>query len=96
MMIKIVAKSLVKEECVEAYKALAKELVAQTRNDAGMKYYTLNQSVENPRCFVILESWESQEALQAHMASPHFTSIVPQMGPMVEQATAPEVFVERA
>ena len=95
-MIKVIAKSLIKEECVEAYVTLAKDLAAKTQaNDAGMVYYTLNQSVENPRLFAMLECWESQEALQAHMASAHFTSMVPQMGPMVEQGYPIELFVEK-
>ena len=95
-MIKVVAKSLVREECVDAYVALAKELAAKTaQNDAGMVYYTLNQSVENPRLFAMLECWESMEALQAHMASEHFTTTVPKLGPIVEQGYPIELFVEK-
>ena len=93
-MIKVVAKSLVKEACVEAYTKLAKELVDKSQSDAGMVYYTLNISVENPRLFAMLECWENQEALQAHMASEHFTTMVPQLGPMVEEGYPLELFVE--
>ena len=93
-MIKVLAKSLVKEACVEAYTKLAKELVDKSQSDAGMVYYTLNISVENPRLFAMLECWENQEALQAHMASEHFTTMVPQLGPMVEEGYPLELFVE--
>ena len=92
-MIKVVAKSLVKEACVEAYTKLEKELVDKSQSDAGMVYYTLNISVENPRLFAMLECWENQEALQAHMASEHFTTMVPQLGPMVEEGYPLELFV---
>ena len=93
-MIKVVAKSLIKEECIEAYCSLAKELVDKSQSDAGMIYYTLNISPENPRLFAMLECWESREALGAHMASEHFTTMVPQLGPMVENNYPLEIYVE--
>lgn len=94
-MIKIVAKSLIKEECVEEYVALAKELVEKTNlNDKGMVYYTLNRAAKEKRLFAILEAWESKEDLNAHMASEHFTSIAPKMRGMVEQSFPAEFFFE--
>ena len=93
-MLIVVAKSLVKEECVEAYCKIAKELVARSQSDTGRVYYTLNVSAENPRLFAMLECWESQEALQAHMASEHFKTMVPQLGPMVEESYPLELYVE--
>lgn len=93
-MIKVVAKSLVKEACVEDYVKLAKELVAKSQSDSGMVYYNLNVSVENSRLFAMTECWESREALQAHMASEHFTAMVPQLGTMVEEGFPLELYVE--
>ncbi len=42
----------------------------------------------------MLECWESQEALQAHMASEHFKTMVPQLGLMVEESYPLELYVE--
>ena len=93
-MLKVVSKTLVKEECLDAFKKLAKELVEKSQNDAGLVYYTLNQSVADPKLFVMLEAWESREALKAHSQAPHFVQIVPQMAPMAEQNFPLELFVE--
>ncbi len=93
-MIKVVSKTLVKEECLDTFKQLAKELVEKSQNDAGMVYYTINQSIADPRLFVMLEAWESREALKAHSEAPHFVTLVPQMGPMAEQSFPLELFVE--
>ena len=48
-MIKILAKRLVKEECVEDYLAMTKELVAASQAEPGCVTYTLNRCAENPR-----------------------------------------------
>jgi len=93
-MLKVVSKTLVKEECLDAFKKLAKELVEKSQNDAGLVYYTLNQSIADPKLFVMLEAWESREALKAHSQAPHFVQIVPQMAPMAEQNFPLELFVE--
>ncbi|MCR5089619.1 MAG: antibiotic biosynthesis monooxygenase [Oscillospiraceae bacterium] len=93
-MIKLVAKRLVREDCVEAYIPLAKELVARTQTEKGMVYYTLNREVGNDRLFVMLEAWESQKALDAHSASEHFREIVPKLSAMAEQNFPLEKYIE--
>ena len=47
-MIKILAKRLVKEECVEDYLAMTKELVAASQAEPGCVTYTLNRCAEKP------------------------------------------------
>ena len=78
-MIKVVARTIVREECIEAYHTLAKELVEETQKESGNISYTLNQSLENKKLHAMIEVWESREALDAHMASEHFKRIVPQI-----------------
>ena len=93
-MIKVVARTLVREDCIEAYHALAKELVAETRKESGNISYTLNQSVENQQLHAMIEVWESREALDAHMASEHFKRLVPQMGEYAEEKYPLELYSE--
>ena len=93
-MIKVVARTIVREECIEAYHTLAKELVAQTQKESGNISYTLNQSVENKKLHAMIEVWESGEALDAHMASEHFKRIVPQMAEYAEEKYPPELYTE--
>ncbi len=93
-MIKVVARTLVREECVEAYRALAEEIVEKSQKEPGNVFYTLNQSVENRRLYAMIEAWETMEALQTHMASEHFKRIVPQMAQYAEEKYPPELFSE--
>lgn len=79
-MVKVTANNYVKAECVEEYLAISKELVEKTNaNDAGCIKYELCRNVNDPLHFIMLEEWENQEALDAHMKSPHFTSLIPKM-----------------
>ena len=93
-MIKVVARTLVREDGIEAYHALAKEIVEKTRTEEGNVFYTMNQSMEDKRLHAMIEAWESMEALQAHMASEHFKRIVPQMAQYAEESYPPELYFE--
>ena len=93
-MIKVVARTLVREDGIEAYHALAKEIVEKTRQEEGTVFYSLNQSVENKKLHAMIEAWESMEALKAHMASEHFKRIVPQMAQYAEEKYPPELYIE--
>ena len=93
-MIKVVARTLVREECIEAYHALAKEIVEETKKDRGMITYTMNQSTGDKRLHAMIEAWEDMEALKSHMASEHFRRIVPQMAQYAEESYPPEIYSE--
>ena len=83
-MIKIIARRLVREECVEEYLRMTAELVAKSQAEAGCVTYTLNRCTENPRLFSFIEIWKDQAAIEAHNASEHFTRIVPRLARLVE------------
>ena len=93
-MIKVVARTLVREECIEAYHALAREIVSETQKERGNITYTMNQSTGDHRLHAMIEVWESMDALNAHMASEHFKRIVPQMAQYAEEKYPPEVYTE--
>ncbi len=78
-MIRIVAKNVIKSEKIEEFIALAKKLVEETnQKDEGCIHYELYQDLANPQILTIMEEWESQAALENHMAASHFKEIVPQ------------------
>lgn len=79
MVIKVVAKNYVQADKVDAFIALAKQLVEETNKEAGCLFYQLHQSVNDPTVLAFIEEWESKEALDAHMASAHFQDIVPRL-----------------
>ena len=54
----------------DAFKATAQGGIAAVKaGDAGCEMYDLFQSVDDPNRFVLVESWASQEALDAHGSS---------------------------
>jgi len=85
-MIKIVAKHYVKQDKVDNFITLAKELVAKTqKGDAGCIHYDLFQDLKNPQILTIIEEWENQDALDKHTAAKHFKEIAPQLGDFTEK-----------
>jgi quinol monooxygenase YgiN len=73
-------------------RAISDELVAKSRLDEGNKAYDLFQSTTNPRVMMFCESWESQAALDKHMATPHFQSAVPQLEKLMDGGLKLESF----
>lgn len=76
-MIVVVAKSIVKQDQVEAYKQLTVKLIEETRKEAGCISYDLFQDTNNPNILTFIEKWVDKPSLDAHMKTPHFTEIVP-------------------
>jgi len=78
-MVKVIAKFFVKEDKVEEFLKLAGELVEKSRKEVGCANYNLVQDVNNHQILIMLEEWESAAILNTHMASAHFTTIIPKM-----------------
>mgnify|MGYP001138392071 CR=1 FL=1 len=78
-MVKVIAKFFVKEDKVEEFLKLANVLVEESRKETGCVSYNLLQDVSNPQTLIMVEEWESAGILKTHMASAHFTSIIPKM-----------------
>jgi quinol monooxygenase YgiN len=56
-----------------------RELVAATRQEDGCLSYELLQQTDDPTRFVLVEEWESQEHLDAHTRTEHFTRLVAEL-----------------
>ncbi|GIL36592.1 antibiotic biosynthesis monooxygenase [Phycicoccus sp. MAQZ13P-2] len=61
-------------EHVEPLRAALRTLVEATRQEEGCLAYDLYESASAPGVFVTVERWTGQEALDAHMASPHIAA----------------------
>ena len=68
-----------KAENVRPLMEKAMELVAFSLHDKGVINYDFLQSVTNDDRFMIIETWENEDALKAHSESEHFRRIVPQL-----------------
>ncbi len=78
-MLKIVAKSLIKDNELEKAIALYRELVEETRKENGCISYELFQNINNKNTLTIIEEWESEAHFEAHKNTEHFIRIVSQI-----------------
>jgi quinol monooxygenase YgiN len=92
IMVKVVAKSEIKDVQIEAYNKLAAELARETRKEEGCVSYELFQDVEHHNIFTFIEAWVNQDALDRHMKSAHFQRIVPQMALLRENPSEINVY----
>lgn len=91
-MIRVVAKSVIKEGEVEAYKTLAAELIQETRKEQGCISYELFQDVQSKDIVAFIETWENQDALDRHIKTAHFEKIVPKMAFLKERQSEINVY----
>lgn len=75
-MIKVIARSVIKENHLTDALQLYKLLVAETTNESGCISYELYQELNNPNSLTLIEEWEDIEALQYHTQTPHFITLV--------------------
>lgn len=62
-----------------AAKFVATELVEKSLLDKGCISYDLYESTSVDNHLVIIETWESEDALREHMESEHFKDLVPKL-----------------
>lgn len=86
-MIKVVAKSFAKADKIDKILELSKEMVEKTVKEEGCIKYEIFRDVKDSKVMIIIEEWESDEALNKHMASEHFKRIVPQLNELREKAS---------
>lgn len=73
-MIHVIADIRIKPGMLEEFAAIAQPFVALSRQEPGCRRYDLSASITDPESLVFVEQWESREALEAHLASPHLTA----------------------
>lgn len=59
----------------EQVAALLSRHTAATRAEPGCRAFVALRSTEDPDSFVLYERYESQQAFDAHLASPHYEGI---------------------
>ncbi len=64
----------------EAAAAAALRMMAETRKEVGCISYSLSGDLAQSGLFRIFEEWESQQALDAHFASPHMATFQAAVG----------------
>ncbi|MDR1571574.1 MAG: antibiotic biosynthesis monooxygenase [Clostridiales Family XIII bacterium] len=94
MAVKVVARERLQSGKKDAALEIFREMVELTRKEKGCIAYSLHESAEDPDVIAMIEAWESQEALKAHLESEHFKRLIPQVGALVAEPSRIEVFKE--
>ncbi len=85
-MIGVVATMKVKPEQVAAFEAAMRELVRATRaNEPGVKVYQFCRSQKEPTTYIVMELYQDQATLDAHMASDWFRGAGPKLMPCLAE-----------
>jgi quinol monooxygenase YgiN len=84
-MIVVVAKYLAAEGMAEPVGAALIDYAPLTRAEPGCATFTVLRSRDEPRLFVLYEAYRDLEALDAHRASEHFSTVArDRIWPMLE------------
>ncbi len=75
-MIKVIARSTIKEGHLSDALNLYRLLVNETVKEQGCISYELFQELENCNNLTLIEEWDDMEALQRHTQTPHFIDLV--------------------
>jgi len=59
---------------------VAQTLMTATRPEEGCESYAFSGALDDPGRFYVSEQWASQEAMDAHMATPHLAAFMGAMG----------------
>ena len=74
MSLHVVATIPAAPEATDAIREALTTLVAASRQDEGCLSYDLYESGAAPGVFVTVEEWTGQDALDAHMQTPHIAA----------------------
>ena len=78
-MIIVHARIEIKNGKIQEFAAALDKCVVNTRKEAGNHSYTPYTDLADPHKFIIVEEWESQASLDAHMQTPHFKQLIEEL-----------------
>ena len=76
-MVSVIVEEKVKEGQLAAYVDYMSEMIELTRQEDGCIAYGMHEAADGSGAVVMIEAWESMEALDRHMASEHFQKFIP-------------------
>ncbi len=63
---------IAKDDSIEILKKLLTDMVKPSQEEKGCLLYHIYQKAQTPNTFVVIETWENDEALQGHKDSQHY------------------------
>uniref|UniRef100_UPI004048C228 putative quinol monooxygenase n=1 Tax=Aliarcobacter sp. TaxID=2321116 RepID=UPI004048C228 len=67
---------LAKRDCIEELKELLKSTIEETKKEEGCLMYEVFQTKSNLVEFIVIDSWESEEALNKHYETAHYSNFI--------------------
>ena len=67
---------LAKKDCIEELKALLKQTIKDSKEEQGCLMYEVFQTKSNPIEFIVIDSWENEEALNKHYETTHYSNFI--------------------
>ncbi len=83
-MIIIIAKGRIKAGSKDKFVELAAKLVEASQNEDGNIAYHLCEDINDSEVITFQEMWEDQAAIDFHKATKHYTTILPQLGELLD------------
>lgn len=94
-MIGVIVQVSVKAETLDAFEESAHRLVQAARaHDAGLVSYDFGPVVEEGAegDYAVIQRWESTEAYEAHLKTPHYHQAVTEWEPLLNQPVSVKVY----
>lgn len=85
-----------KEGAGEKLEAAFAKAAKATRQEKGCLVYQLNRDVKTPTHYVVYERWQNLAALEAHLKSPHITTLLAELNDLRAAPPEAEVLVPAA
>ncbi|MCA9244684.1 MAG: antibiotic biosynthesis monooxygenase [Phycisphaerales bacterium] len=85
MTVNVLAHFVARADRAEQLATLLTGLIAPTRAEAGCRMYTLWRNREDPRRFTMVETWDSDAALDTHLATPHVQNAVTKLDELLDE-----------
>ena len=82
-MIHIIAEGILPQKNKDTFLELSKPLVDASQKEVGNIFYHLHQNLDEEQKIAFIECWADQAAIDSHNASPHFTTICPQLNDLL-------------
>ena len=84
--IKVIARSTIKNNCMDEAIKLYRLLVEETRKEQGCISYELFNELGNENNITLIEEWESLEDLNKHTKTTHFIELVNKLSEIETEA----------
>jgi quinol monooxygenase YgiN len=82
--IRVVAFLKVRPDAKDAMETAVRACVSASRDEEGCLMYAGHWDQSDPNRLVFVEHWTSQAALDEHMTTPHFKTLIEAIGDLVE------------